>query len=185
MTVMPHGPDAIETWHTGCQFLPPLMVAPFAGGEVLPRTVKGTGNTQLGTNAFGDMTFSADGTARATEGCGSYKKRPGSQKRSFQKVETRDLAGKWCGCWFVGGILTFMGFWPFCCWTTKRALNQDQYEESGSCCVLGLPFPCPYKAKTHSRKYVHGHPTNGFDDGMRYRDPGCAGRDCFFAKKVG
>ena len=164
----------------------------------MPRTFKGTGNTQLGTNAFGDMTFSADGTARATQGYASYKKRPGSQKRSFQKVETRDLAGKWCGCCFFSSPIFYSPFWSLCRLTTKRALNQDQYEESGCCCVLGLPFLCPYEAETHTRRYVHGHPTNVFAHGgdgclwyrtctggdNLYRDPGCAGQDCFFAKKV-
>jgi hypothetical protein len=47
-----------------------------------------------------------------------------------------------------------------------------------------LPIPI---SKTRTRKYVHGHPTNGFDDNMWYRDPGCAGngKDFLFAKKVG
>ena len=53
MTVVPHGPDAIETWRTCCCFLCPLC-APLAGGELRTRNP--------GTNAFGDMTFSADGT---------------------------------------------------------------------------------------------------------------------------
>ena len=102
-----------------------------------------------------------------------------------------------------------MPFWPFsciCC-TTKKALNEDQYEESGLCCVLGLPFPyCD--GGTRTRKYVNGHPTNGFaldgklehlviekakldrdpgkpDEILWYRDPGCAANGCFFAKKVG
>ena len=48
MTVVPLGPDAIETWHTGCFFLPPLMVAPSAGGEVLPRTFKRYGEHKAG-----------------------------------------------------------------------------------------------------------------------------------------
>ena len=45
--------------------------------------------------------------------------------------------------------------------TTKKALNQDQYEESGRCCWLCLPLPylC---GGTRTRKYVNGHPTNGF-----------------------
>ena len=77
MTVVPHGPDAIETWRTCCQcFL--CLCAPLAGGEVRTRNP--------GTNAFGDMTFSADGTASK-----GFKKRPTSQKRAFQKVETLSL----------------------------------------------------------------------------------------------
>ena len=131
-----------------------------------------------GTNAFGRMTFSADGS-------GGFKKRPDSQKRAFQKVETRDLAGKWCGCLCI----PFVPFWPlspvFC--TTKRALNEDQYAEKGLCCCLCLPCCI---SETRTRKYVNGHPTNGFDDGSDihwHRDPGCAsgGEVFFFAKKVG
>ena len=194
----PLGANAIETWHTGCVFCPPFAVAPFAGGEALRRTFKGTGNTRLGTNAFSDMTFSADGTVKDENGC-CYKKRPGSQKRSFQKVETRDLAGKWCSCWFCPFLMPPPLPWPlwsFCCWTTKRALNEDQYEESGLCCFLGLPIPV---SEMHTRRYVNGHPTNGFfaanENGNAqrraqnhahwHRDPGCAGCNLgFCAKKV-
>jgi len=148
-----------------------------------------------GTNAFlipqnsdpnAIMTFSADGTVS-----NGFKKRPGSQKRAFQKVETRDLAGKWCGVCsypmvFPSGPFSFS---IFC--TTKRALNEDQYEESGHKCVFFM-IPSPAKPETRTRKYVNGHPTNGFAKDAEihwHRDPGCAGGgpcDClFFAKKVG
>ena len=189
MTVVPLGADTIETWRTGCCFLPPFACGPIAEGEVLPRTFKGTGNTQLGTNAFGDMTFSAGGTARATQGCGSYKKCPGSQKRSFQKVEARDLAGKWRGCCCIPIVLYWPGSPVFC--TSKKALDQDRYEESGLTNCLCLPCS---DSGTRTRVYVNGHPTNGFaeDDGSGvhwHRGPGCAGsfeNACtFFAKKVG
>ena len=117
------------------------------------------------------MTFSADGMAS-----GGFKKRPGSQKWAFHKVETRDLAGKWRGCECV----PFVPLWPFSmvgC-TTKKALNEDQYEEKGLCCCLALPLPCPVESETRTRRYVNGHPTNGFaKDGFDthwYRDPGCA-----------
>mmetsp|Transcript_7462 Transcript_7462/g.19549 ORF Transcript_7462/g.19549 Transcript_7462/m.19549 type:complete len:423 (+) Transcript_7462:1150-2418(+) len=205
MTVVPLGADTIETWRTGCCFLPPLMIAPIAQGWVWTR--------KPGTNAFLNgqraapmhfsTTFSADGTARATQRCGSFKKRPGSQKRAFQKVETRDLAGKWCGLGFV----PFVPYWPFShikC-TTKRALDEDRYAESGLACVLCLPIPI---SATRTRQYVNGHPTNGFAGGSLndndpnlvdqwHRDPGCAagcaglpfsdevGPWPFFAKKVG
>ena len=180
MTVVPLGADVVETWSTGCCFCPCWgCIGPFAGGEVRTR--------KPGTNAFGKWTFSADGTA--TQGCGGYKKRPGSQKRTFQKVDARDLAGEWRGCvcipipwpaWLFSHV--------FC--TTKKALNEDQYEESGLCCWLGLPIPI---SKTRTRKYVHGHPTNAFalENTNRnvhwHRDPGCAGdgKDFFFAKKAG
>ena len=68
-------------------------------------------------------------------------------------------------------------YWPFSpvfC-TTKKALDQDRYEESGRCCVLVLPIPV---SETRTRMYVNGHPTNGFVkddfDTHWYRDPGCA-----------
>ena len=204
MTVAPLGPDAIETWRTGCCFFPCLAIlGPVAGGEVWTR--------KPGTNAFLNpqytdpnsdlMKFSADGTAKVESG--GYKKRPGSQKRAFQKVETRDLAGKWVGC-LCG---PFVPFWPlslscFYC-TRKKALNEDQYAESGLACCLCLPIPV---SGTRTRKYVNGHPTNGFhrdvfhrdgagddscgdpgdpNDTHWYRDPGCAAAGCFFAKKIG
>jgi hypothetical protein len=184
MTVVPLGPDAIETWHTGCLFFPPF-IGPFAGGKVLPRTFKVTVRGRKGTNTFGDMTFSADGTAE--QGCGSYKKRPGSQKRAFHKVETRDLAGKWRGL----SCVPFVPLWPFTFYfcTTKRALNENQYAEEGCggwLCTLCLPL-IPVSA-TRTRQYVNGHPTNGFasaGDIYWYRDPGCAGGPLFFAKKAG
>ena len=184
MTVAPLGPDAIETWRTGCCFFPCLAIlGPVAGGEVWTR--------KPGTNAFLNpqytdpnsdlMKFSADGTAKVDSG--GYKKRPGSQKRAFQRVDARDLAGKWCGC----GCMVLVPFWwlshIFC--TKKKALNQDQYEyESGLCCCLC--WPCV--SGTRTRKYVNGHPTNGFakdGDIYWYPDPGCAASGAFFAKKVG
>jgi len=158
MTVVPHGPDTIETWRTDCLFFPPF-IGPVAEGGVRTRNP--------GTNKFGGTTFSADGTAKQGD-CGGFIKRPDSQKRTFQKVDARDLAGKWCGC-----------NWAQCffCYTTKKALDQDRYEESGRCCCL-----IPISETRSTRKYVHGHPTNGFDgydfDGQPvthwYRDPGCA-----------
>ena len=63
MTVVPHGPDTIETWRTDCLFFPPF-IGPIVAGGVRTR--------RPGTNAFdGTMfrtvTFSADGTAK--QGC--------------------------------------------------------------------------------------------------------------------
>ena len=175
MSVVPLGADTIETWRASCCFLPPF-IGPVAYGEVRTR--------DPGTNAFDGMTFSADGTAKS--GCGCFKKRPGSQKQAFHKVETRDLAGKWRGCECV----PFVPCWPFSGirWTEKTALNQDRYEESGHCCCLALPLPCSVESTTHTRKYVNGHPTNGFakdGDIYWYRDPGCAANGAIFAKKVG
>ena len=203
MSVVPLGADAIETWRASCCFLPPF-IGPTAEGAARTRNP--------GTNAFrnpqnrdpnnkcGDMTFSADGTVK--QGCGGYKKRRTSQKLAFHKVETGDLAGKWCGCVCV----PFVPCWPLAHfrWTEKTALNQDRYEESGHCCCLALPLPCSVESTTRTRVYVNGHPTNGFyDDGTWYRDyggmrrdgnpdhiewhrdAGCAGDSCSFAKKVG
>ena len=185
MTVVPHGPDAIETWRSGCIFCPPLCGPEFQGGV---RT------RNPGTNAFRNpnpytnnvITFSAYRTT--TQGGGVYKKCPGSQKRTFHKVDARDLAGDWRGCQCV----PFVPFWPLSCFycTRKKALNEDQYAESELACCLCLPIPV---SGTRTRKYVNGHPTNGFDgytwDGKPnvvhwYRDPGCAGGGPIFAKKV-
>jgi len=173
MTVVPLGADMIEMHSSGCCFLPPLLCASVARAEVKTRNP--------GTNAFGHpeyphqdmvMTFSADGTA--TKGDGVYKKRPDSQKRASGRVDARDLAGNWCGgCWSpVGPLFTF---------ATRKALNEDQYEESGFLCWLGLP--CPH-CHTRTRSYVNGLPTNGFDDVICYRDSGYATGDGF-AKKIG
>ena len=178
MTVVPHGPDAIETWRTGCFFIPP-WIGPIAEGALRTR--------DPGTNTFRYpqsqdpnkiVTFSADGTAE--QGCDIFKKRPDSQKRAFQKVETRDLAGNWRGCCCP----LFMLLWPFSgisC-TTKKALNEDQYAESGRCCVCCVLPGIPISETRSTRKYVHGQPTNGFDgydfNGQPvthwHRDPGCA-----------
>ena len=195
MTVVPLGADAIETFRSGCTtVIPILATCPLVEGGVQIR--------DPGTNKFrhwhperwnkqrfaGDeagVTFSANGMAK--QGCCGLKKRPHSQKRAFQKVDAGDLAGTWCGCTClpaVYGPITVLMSPLFL--TRKRALNEDQYEECGVCCVLGLPFPylC---GKTHTRKYVNGHPTNVFtlDDEWAdqarnpqedrwYRDSGCA-----------
>ena len=181
MTVVPHGPGAIGAWNSGCLFSCFGCIGPCAGSDVRTRN--------SGTNAFLDpqypyttvITFSADGTAS-----GGFKRRPDSQKRAFQKVDARDLAGKWLGCVCIPFPLV-MPIWPVFC-TTKKALNEDQYSECGLWCVLGLPIPV---CDTRTRKYVNGLPTNGFalDGGAPHdvhwhRDPGCAGSDFFFAKKL-
>jgi hypothetical protein len=205
MTVVPLGADVIETRDTGCLFCkcppgePVWFLGPIVAGEVRTRN-PGT-NAFRGMTSFGDMTFSARGTAS-----GGYKKRPGSQKRTFQKVETRDLAGTWCGCLCIPRCAVVPLPQSLLC-TKKKALNEDQYEECGLGCALGLPIPI---SGTRTRQYVNGLPTNRFDGYdccgkyiiHRYRDPGCAGGDpggdpkgcpggeggpgsSFFAKKVG
>jgi len=183
MTVVPLGADAIETRRTGCVFFPPF-IGPAVTGDVRTR--------DPGTNAFGDMTFSAEGTA--TQRDGVYKKRRTSQTRAFQKVDARDLAGRWCGC-ACSPVVPFWPFSGFFC-TTRKALNEDQYEESGRCCfLLTLCLPLIPVSATRTRKYVNGLPTNGFakdhgSDILWYRDPGCAGGldengVPFFARKLG
>ena len=177
MTVVPLGADAIETWRTGCLFVPPLFVGPTAEGEVRTR--------KPGTNAFDGMTFSADGTAKRGEKV--YKKRPGSQKRAFRKVDARDLAGKWLGCVCIPVT------WPLSAMlcTTRKALNEDQYEVSGRCCfLLTLCLPLIPCSGTRTRKYVNGLPTNGFDtdggDTFWHRDADWAAKNFGgFAKKIG
>ena len=200
MTVVPLGPDMIETFRSGCTtVIPILATCPLVEGGVQIR--------DPGTNKFrhwhperwnkqrfaGDeagVTFSANGMAK--QGCCGLKKRPHSQKRAFQKVDAGDLAGTWCGCLsIIPAVLVppspvFLLLSPFFL-TRKRALNEDQYEECGLCCVLGLP--CPFLCgRTHTREYLNGHPTNVFtlhDDDQPYhyrnpqedrwyRDSGCA-----------
>ena len=137
------------------------------------------------------MTFSADGTAKQGCCCG-YKKCPCSQTRAFHQVETRDLAGKWCGC-LSFPIMLFFSFFPLLIgYTTKKALNADQYAEEGCFCYTYPPVFCPTGPTTRTRRYVNGHATNGFakDGGDSvdvhwHRDPGCAAAGPFFAKKVG
>ena len=202
MTVVPHGPDAIEAWSEGCIFLPCFgFFGPRAEVGVRTRSRPGENTfVRPGENTLGNMWFGADGTATVVTGHDKdgrpsrdvYKKLPHPQKRAFQKVETRDLAGKWRGCC----CNKFVPCWPLSRFysTTKKALDEDRYEESGLYCVLGVPISV---SETRTRKYVHGHPTNGFasdkkpDDVHWYRDPGCVGyKDesnhwMFFAKKVG
>ena len=178
MTVVPLGADAIEMWSSGCLFFPCLWgsIGPTAETEVRTR--------KPGTNDFVSITFSADGTA--SDYSRGYKKRPGSQKRNFQKVETRDLAGNWRGCFCPGEEWPLSHFY----WTTKKALDEDRYEESQLCCVpFFLPFPHCHGG-TRTRKYVNGFPTNGFDtdggDTFWHRDADWAAKNFGgFAKKIG
>ena len=183
LTVVPLGADVIETWHYACACFPLLWCGPNLQVAVVTR--------KPGTNDFG-TTFAADGTATSqpkpkenSDYFVRYRKRPDLQKRTFRKVDARDLAGRWCGgccCWSCLCP-------PYMCLlfrcTTKTALNEDQYKESGCiceprfkdikgcCCLLCLPKPV---GGTHTRTYVNGHPTNMFD-GTWYRDPCCAGNN--------
>ncbi len=197
MTVMARGPDVIETWRSGLMCFPWFaVIAPMAGAAVLTR--------KPGTNKFGEETFWADGrvteTNREDEEMIQYRKRPHSQKRTFRKVETRDLAGTWCGCC----CNICIPLWPFSClyWTTNQALDEDRYAESG----LRLSL-CPYWSisETYTRTYHDGgggrsYPTNVFvledavtcieggccpKDRAHYRNSGYAAGGGLFAKKCG
>ena len=190
ITVVPLGADTIETWRSGWVLYPPVIsFGKFSTAEV---TIRKPGTNTFGP--FGGNAFSADGTFK--QGDDVYHKRPGSQKRAFQKVDARDLAGNWFGCCYIPCV-PYWPFLPFCC-TRKKALDEDRYEESGRCCCLCLP--CPFLCGgTRTRKYVNGHPTNGFargygsgcgpDDVHWYRDPGWATDEdgpmpTFCAKKI-
>jgi len=200
--VVPLGRDAIETLDSWVCCVPPLCVGPRANGGVLTR--------KPGTNAFRNpvdpqdlsdvVTFSADGRARhGVDCCGDFKKRSHSRKRAFRKVETRDLAGEWCGFHYIGWCGPLL---PLSClyWTTKKALDEDAYEESGLRC--GLWPPCTISDTPRVRKYheVGGgrsYPTNKFvpedetDFCMHcciqlpiyYRSSGCVVGDWFVAMR--
>ena len=189
MTVVPHGPDVIETWSSNLCCFPPFFSGPRVGGSVLTRKQK-TNHFVQGAYGGHSMTCSADGIDAAKPyppcECRSFlKKDPHAQKPSFRKVETKDLAGTWCEC---SGMAYFFGL----CYTTKKALNEDQYEESGprGCCMC-LPVCCCGKPDIRTRIYVNGHPTNGFDEWGHesYRDPNYAAwgdpLSCRIGKKIG
>ena len=196
-TVVPLGPDMIETWDSSLCF--PCVPFPFCGPRVRGKVWK-----RKGTNAFSRphhatrkwLKFSADGTVREeTErnefyGAHNNKERhrdppviivhrkcSNSRKLAFQKVDARDLAGYWYGC-CGAPMVPFCPLSHFFC-TTKKALDEDRYEESGVCCFLGLP--CPVESTTRTRSYVNGLPTNGFaldsspNDIHWHRDSGCSG----------
>ena len=186
MTVVPLGADAIETWSTGFCCLPPLGCGPHAWGEVQTR--------DKGTNKFGGETFWADGrvtkTLRDHTEEIKYRKRPHSQKRTFRKVETKELAGKWRGCFCIPEML-----WPlsYFYWTTKKALDEDRYAESGCGCgpltPLCLPL-IPIVSNVRAREYANGLPTNRFCadpvyDSRWHRDDGCAAGLYASEKKIG
>ncbi len=209
MTVVPLGANTIEIGHSSCFCFPcGLCIGPWADGEVRTR--------DPGTNAFRYwrenevppsqrvMTFSADGTVKLGDGEDStlFTKRPHSPKRTFQKVETKDLEGKWCLCC----CCPFMPFWllgGYCLRTTKKAVDEDGYNESGCgshCFPICFPMvPNPH-AGTRRRIYVNDHPTNGFQSGFAswgagqndpqynfiiwYRDAGCGVAGCTCVKKL-
>ena len=133
------------------------------GGPVLVGEVR---TRDPGTNDFwggGTLKFSADGTFRFWRQEKGGRRRPGSQKRAFQKVETKDLAGNWCSCCGLAAIhqdcvlnpyfLLFLFPNIYC--ATKKVLDEDRYEEKDCCCHDNAVGP-------FTRIYANGHPTNGF-----------------------
>ena len=198
MTVVPLGADVIETWSSNLSWVPPFFSGPRIGGNVWTRKQHTNEFVQLpirfGLGGYGSqsMTCSADGID--THDGRLWSKRPDSQKRAFRKVETKDLAGTWCDCF---GMIYIFGL---CC-NRKKALNEDQYEESGGlgCCMFlpvcytkyGEPVCCN-EPNIRTRQYVNGHPTNAFDQYYQesYRDPSYAAwgpgmGQCTIAKKIG
>ena len=179
MTVVPLGADLIEVKKSYWFCLPPLFVGPYGDGDVWIRNP----NTNVfyrkryghGAKDGSDVvTFSADGTATAKL-CfqNSYQKKAVSQKRTFQKVDTGDLAGTWCSCMYYPVVPLFFCTTGCLC-TTKKALDEDRYEESGCGCSLVPPFivlprrddPGRAGPYTRTRFYANGHPTNGFYAGI-------------------
>jgi len=179
MIVVPLGADLIEVRKSYWFCLPPLFVGPYGDGDVW---IRNPNTNVFYRNRYGHgakdgsdvVTFSADGTATAKL-CfqNSYQKKAVSQKRTFQKVDTGDLAGTWCSCMYYPVVPLFFCTTGCLC-TTKKALDEDRYEESGCGCSL---MPCfivlprrddpgragPY---TRTRFYANGHPTNGFYAGI-------------------
>ena len=200
MTVVPLGADVIETWSSNLSWAPPFFAGPRMGGRAWTRKQHTNDFVQNAYPAY-SITCSPDEisphTAPRFPGASdpsfgfdclrsTLKKDPHAQKPSFRKVETKDLAGKWCegsGMFYLFGL----------CYTTKKALNEDQYEESGQrgCCMF-LPV-CSFcnEPEIRTRIYVNGHPTNGFDEWGResYRDPSYTAwgdpASCRIGKKVG
>ena len=179
MIVVPLGADLIEVKKSYWFCLPPLFVGPYGDGDVWIRNP----NTNVfyrkryghGAKDGSDVvTFSADGTATAKL-CfqNSYQKKAVSQKRTFQKVDTGDLAGTWCSCMYYPVVPLFFCTTGCLC-TTKKALDEDRYEESGCGCSLVPPFivlprrddPGRAGPYTRTRFYANGHPTNGFYAGI-------------------
>ena len=168
ITVTPMGADMIETLKHNS-----VLCFPCGTFDAQPNDIK---TRKPGTNVFfhkgpwssyyDDMDFS-----EATSCCipswsfhpcgdnwGAYLRC--SKGRQFHKVETKDIAGTWFSytCMWVA----YLALVKIAC-TTKKALNEDEYEESGWSFVICPPCPpCPI-SETLTRRYVNGHPTNAFN----------------------
>ena len=184
MIVVPLGANTIETSTCGCCCFPPFSFGPTCGYDrYQPIQTRKPGTNEFGPNRVkgtGRMTFSADGRVSGApfSGADGYKR---SQPcwGDGRKVVAKDFEGNWIGCqWFPLGFPLCLP-WSSIFWSTKKALNQDQYEESGGCLfLLWLPLPLSLPSRRYTRRYVKGHPTNGFDSGGNfglrwYRGPGC------------
>ena len=189
---MPICANDILTRERGTNSFSPPRVKDIAGQEHWSSTVfNDDGSMKIGVDSLCFYPF-------------CYRRR--SKGRPFRKVETEDVAGTWCHCRMCLGMYAltlcapYTGAFSRSSCSTKKRLNQDQYEEKGCCCCLPFcllcpvllptghlillpgPLPCPF-SETRTRMYVNGHPTNWFDGpapwdknggpGTDYRDAGC------------
>ena len=190
ITVRPIGADTIETLkHNSLLCFPCGMGGSDRRNDI--KTRKPGTNVFLGPRGrdYDDMDFS-----EATS-CGipSWSFMPCgnvwctylrcSKGRQFHKVETKDIAGTWISCTLFYMLYPSLLFAKIAR-TTKKALNEDEYEESGWSFVICPPCPpCPI-SEMFTRRYVNGHPTNAFNRlpmnrndrcilDHWYRDSGC------------
>ena len=220
VTVTPMGADVIEMRKRGwSMFLAFYPCMPICANDILTRE-RGTNSFSpprvkdiAGQEHWSSTVFNDDGSMKI--GVDSlcfypfcYRRR--SKGRPFRKVETEDVAGTWCHCRMCLGMYAltlcapYTGAFSRSSCSTKKRLNQDQYEEKGCCCCLPfsllcsvllptaaallppalcpvslltlLPLPCPF-SETRTRMYVNGHPTNGFDGPAPWDKNGGPGTD--------
>ena len=188
MTVVPHGPDMVEVFWSDCGL--------GASGGILPRSTL----PRSGENSFLSFKFVRNGMVSRgglAEDCPcccppDWSKKPTPTKIAFEKVEPKDMEGVWKGyflppAWFCP---------PHCLLvrsvtSTKKAIDQDRYEETGvGTCVLPIQGCDNTFTTMRTRLYVNGHPTNGFAEegggGIEwFRDSTYEGTAGFyFAKKI-
>ena len=178
MIAVPLGPDAIETSTCGCCCFPPLLIcSPMCGYDLFQAVQTrepGTNEFGPGSRGTGRMTFSADGRISGAP----FSKADGYKRRKAywgdsRKVATKDLAGSWFGCEPFALLIPFctLCLSPCSC-TTKKAINEDQYVESGCFCSPqgAACLPCAYGPVRYTRRYVNGLPTNRFDTNSGHWD---------------
>ena len=174
-TVMPHGPDVIEQW--GWCWFTNLCI----GGEVRVRN-PGTNSFRHWKDPNNVTTYTHDGASTRLEpipGKFCWCKMGSRTPLAFELVDTKDIEGPGCCCcWtFVPPALTGSACF------TKKALDEDKYQQSGYAWILLLPVKFN---EVRTRLYVNGHPTNGFvkgDDIDWYRDSGCVGAGLSCSRK--